>query len=236
MLSADLASRLQEDHLHRSPKTIVIYHGSGANSKSRQTLVPHGKQIDADTLFRLGVRLMQGVESEGHAYPCYRLALALTGFEEDGATKNQTITNFFTKNTASPTSLDASTLNQPNAASSSIPQPAQPAPIRKNSITRFFRPDTLPADILKPPASHSTILCSRCGDRINQDQRQEHDDMHFAADLQGLGSDEEFHQSKYRRTNENKSSFTAQSSSSSNKSSSKREKKDRSLLEFGLKK
>ena len=232
MLSADLSSRLQEDHLHRSPKTIVIYHGTGANSKSRQTFVPQAKLIDADTLFRLGVKLMQSVESEGHAYPCYRLALALTGFEEDGAAKNQTITNFFTKNTASSNSPDASTLNKPYA-SSSIPQSA---PKRKNSITRFFSPDTPPADTVNPPAAHNTILCSRCGDRINQDQRQEHDDMHFAADLQGLGSDEESHQTKHRRIDESKPNFTARSSSSSSKLSSKREKKDRSLLEFGLKK
>jgi DNA polymerase eta len=96
---ADIYSRLVEEGVlenKRRPKTISLHHRTGGQTRSRQTSIPHGKNIDEGGLFDLAKTLMNQIILEGRVWPCTNISLSVGGFE-DGVSRNMGISDFLVK-------------------------------------------------------------------------------------------------------------------------------------------
>ncbi|EMC93818.1 hypothetical protein BAUCODRAFT_36277 [Baudoinia panamericana UAMH 10762] len=93
---ADIFSRLVEEGVlenKRRPKTINLHHRQGAQTRSKQSPIPMGRQITEDGLFELAKNLLAHVIVDGRAWPCANLSLSVGGFE-NGVTNNKGIGGF----------------------------------------------------------------------------------------------------------------------------------------------
>ncbi|OJJ48384.1 hypothetical protein ASPZODRAFT_62406 [Penicilliopsis zonata CBS 506.65] len=66
----------------RRPKTITLYHRQGGQVRSRQIPIPASKSIDEIQLYELARTLLRQVVGDGRAWPCANLSLSVGGFEE----------------------------------------------------------------------------------------------------------------------------------------------------------
>ncbi|KIW57118.1 hypothetical protein PV05_05716 [Exophiala xenobiotica] len=66
----------------RRPKTITLHHRQGGQTKSKQLPIPSGKKIDETLLFDLAKTLLGQVVTDGRAWPCANLSLSVGGFED----------------------------------------------------------------------------------------------------------------------------------------------------------
>ncbi|OJJ03272.1 hypothetical protein ASPVEDRAFT_42792 [Aspergillus versicolor CBS 583.65] len=196
----------------RRPKTAALHHRQGAQVKSRQLPIPGSANIDEDLLFDLGKTLLRQVAADGSAWPCANLSLSVGGFE-DGVSKNRAIDGFLlrgdqARNVAPPgrihTMNELSTEQsakkrrkfddnglgrffnkQPEVngtvRSSERDQPVD-VPEFKPDNAQFFE-DVLPDEQteLSPWSAYS---CHRCGKSIHVDGEDEHNDWHYAKDLE----------------------------------------------------
>ncbi|KAK3367107.1 hypothetical protein B0T24DRAFT_709695, partial [Lasiosphaeria ovina] len=99
IFAADIFSRLVEEGVlenKRRPRTINLHHRHGAQTRSRQTAIPQGRQLDDDALFDLAKHLLSQIALEGRLWPCSNLSLSVGGFEE-GITGNMGIGAFLLK-------------------------------------------------------------------------------------------------------------------------------------------
>ncbi len=198
----------------RRPKTITLHHRQGGQTKSKQLPIPGGKKIDETVLFELAKTLLGQVIVDGRAWPCANLSLAVGGFEEGisgnrgidmfllkGDEAKAAMDLPSRSNTATPVHTD----DQPSKRR----KLADGAP----SITRFFskgestgegdesgedlndddaRRQNVADDDVMPPgqptelqqADIATFLCKACQKSINESDRREHEDWHFARNLQ----------------------------------------------------
>jgi DNA polymerase eta len=196
----------------RRPKTAALHHRQGAQVKSRQLPIPGSANIDEDLLFDLGKTLLRQVAADGSAWPCANLSLSVGGFE-DGVSKNRAIDGFLlrgdqARNVAPPGRIHTmSELSTEQSAkkrrkfddnglgrffnkqpevngtvrSSERDQPAD-VPEFKPGNAQFFE-DVLPDEQteLSPWSAYS---CHRCGKSIHVDGEVEHNDWHYAKDLE----------------------------------------------------
>lgn len=204
IFAADIYGRLVEDGMlekhGRRPKTVSLHHRQGAQVRSRQIPIPGSKQIDEATLFDLGKTLLRQVVGDGLAWPCANLSLSVGGFE-DGVSKNRAIDGFLLRGEQAKANMNYSTTDD---VSGEQPFSAKRRKIEENGIARFFTktPITEPnspkelgtapneSDMLAaredlpdgiPPGFYA---CSQCNQPVLEDEKIEHDDWHFAKELE----------------------------------------------------
>lgn len=129
---ADIFSRCVEEGVlenKRRPKTIVLHHRQGAQTRSRSAQIPQGKPLSEAILFDLAKNLLAQVVVDGRAWPCANLSLSVGGFE-DGPKNNAGIGGFLVRG------------DQAKAMMSSDRGGEPPAKRRrtKGNIANFFGP------------------------------------------------------------------------------------------------
>ncbi|KAA8567884.1 hypothetical protein EYC84_008332 [Monilinia fructicola] len=209
IFAADIYSRLIEEGVlenKRRPKTINLHHRHGAQAKSRQAPIPQGKKMDETLLFELAKTLLSQIMLDGRVWPCSNLSLSVGGFE-DGVTGNMGIGAFLVKGE------EARTLNNAAPRDPITVEPAERFEKRRRvgdaGIQKFFikadsieehdddfggeqglpRPDIVfeekghPSPNLDTKAAY--FLCNRCKQELDcAEEMQNHQDWHFAKDLQ----------------------------------------------------
>lgn len=99
IFAADIFSRCVEEGVLeniRRPKTIVLHHRQGAQTRSKSAQIPQGKPLSEITLFDLAKNLLAQVVVDGRAWPCANLSLSVGGFE-DGPKNNAGIGGFLVR-------------------------------------------------------------------------------------------------------------------------------------------
>ena len=205
IFAADIYGRLIEDGMlekhGRRPKTVSLHHRQGAQVRSRQIPIPGSKQLDEATLFDLGNTLLRQVVGDGRAWPCANLSLSVGGFE-DGATKNRAIDGFLLRGEQAKANMSHSTTD---GTSGEQPFSTKRRKIEENGITRFFAKTSTtestnpedPATILIENSDRSVTsegllyeippgfyACSQCTQPVLEDEKTEHEDWHFAKELE----------------------------------------------------
>lgn len=209
----DIYARLVEEGVtenKRRPKTMNLHHRQGGQMRSKQLPIPQGKSIDVDMLLDLAKHLLQMVIADGRAWPCSNLSLSVGGFE-DGVTGTRGIGSFFVRGEEAkaleqPSRSDTVTPVQEES------RPEKRRRLNDTSSTgRFFKSDSTGDQELdeedfvdsddKPeaeghtedfaaerPSHHQTdvmtYFCKDCQKNIPEVEKEEHQDWHFAKDLQ----------------------------------------------------
>ncbi|KAL2108333.1 hypothetical protein VUR80DRAFT_3958 [Thermomyces stellatus] len=99
IFAADIHARLVDEGVlenRRRPKTLNLSLRHASQSRSRQTPLAPGRQLDQAYLMELGRTLLGQIMSEGEVWPCNHLSMAVSGFE-DGVTGNMGIGSFLVK-------------------------------------------------------------------------------------------------------------------------------------------
>ncbi|THC96421.1 hypothetical protein EYZ11_004118 [Aspergillus tanneri] len=208
IFAADIYGRLVEEGVlehKRRPKTIALHHRQGSQVRSRQSPIPGSAVIDEALLFDLGKTLQRQIVGDGRAWPCANLSLSVGAFE-DGVSKNQAIESFLLRGKHAKR-IDHSTRELKADEPSETQEPSEKRrKMDDNSIKRFFagtciRPHSnnhesaapdmekdLPGESSPGPQSPQTSIgvytCSRCGKSRLEAEKDEHDDWHFAKDLE----------------------------------------------------
>ncbi|RDW62217.1 putative DNA polymerase kappa [Coleophoma cylindrospora] len=136
---ADIYARLVEEGVienKRRPKSMILHHRQGGQTRSRSIIIPQGKRIDEGMLLDLANNLLGQIILEGRVWPCANLSLAVGGFEE-GVAGNMGIGAFLVKGE------QAKALNNmpPQEPSHSVAPADRPGKRRKldnTGISRFF--------------------------------------------------------------------------------------------------
>lgn len=101
IFAGDLIGRLEEEDAvsaSRRPKVIALHHhieGRFGPTRSKQTTIPLGADINAQLLFSLSRELLVQLCEEGPSWPCLGLSVSVSDFE-DLEVGNQQLTSFFT--------------------------------------------------------------------------------------------------------------------------------------------
>ncbi|KAJ5461371.1 uncharacterized protein N7458_002923 [Penicillium daleae] len=210
IFAADIYGRLVEDGVlenRRRPRVITLHHRT-AQTRSRQIPIPAANTIDENLLFELAKTLMRQVMTDGQPWPCSNLSLSVSSFE-DGVSKNKAIEGFLLRGDQAKSLHQGS---RPRDADVSPNEPLPPEKKRRiddSGIKRFFaqplsgdnpvtdqenpqpkedQDDTgLPVEASELEADGNTMpqyTCDRCSRPIPEHEREEHDDWHFAKDLE----------------------------------------------------
>ncbi|KAL4904499.1 hypothetical protein BDW74DRAFT_25417 [Aspergillus multicolor] len=214
IFAADIYGRLVEEGVlehKRRPKTAALHHRQGAQVKSRQLPIPGSATIDEDLLFELGKTLLRQIAADGAAWPCANISLSVGGFEE-GVSQNRAIDGFLlrgeqAKNASSLPSSRIHAMDEPSLEQQSIEKRRK---TEDNGLRRFFNKPTQSSgemdqvddapetnvhdaqipDNISPMAdevegvSSNVFNCPRCGRSVPTDEEDEHNDWHFAKDLE----------------------------------------------------
>lgn len=211
IFAADIYNRLVQDGVlenRRRPKTITLQHRQGGQYRSRQISIPAAKPIDELLLFELGKILLRQVIGDGRAWPCPHLSLSVGGFE-DGVTNNKAIDGFLVRGEQA---RYLSQSRKEDDAWNNLSGEQQPLEKRRkledNGIKRFFtkEPGGFEKSLLdEPTAEHPKhnspetelafeshiaeihpgfFMCTRCAKSFPEMEKIEHEDWHFAKDLE----------------------------------------------------
>ncbi|KAJ5108526.1 hypothetical protein N7456_005201 [Penicillium angulare] len=211
IFAADIYGRLVEDGVlenRRRPRVITLHHRV-VQTRSRQIPIPGSNAIDENLLYELAQNLLRQVVADGQAWPCSNLSLSVSNFE-DGVGKNKAIESFLVRGDqakslshASSRPRDADTIfgeqppaekkrktdesnikrffNQPQATDSIAPSNESPQLlIDEPSMPNGLVNAEAPQDDFEMPQ----FLCPRCSKLIPEFDKEEHDDWHFAKDLE----------------------------------------------------
>ncbi|PGH16774.1 hypothetical protein AJ80_05089 [Polytolypa hystricis UAMH7299] len=201
IFAADIYGRLVEEGVlehKRRPTVISLHHRTSGQTKSRQVPIPTGKTIDEALLYDLSKALLSQVLNGGRIWPCANLSLTVSGFE-DGLVGNQSLFGFFSQgahgdiSSKPPLSWTHSPTDREQAGE------LEPVKRRKighsSSINGFFaesfnphddetdNAETLPPYELDEAFTCPTYTCPRCEKAVPETERTEHEDWHFAKDL-----------------------------------------------------
>jgi DNA polymerase eta len=135
IFAADIFSRCVEEGVlenKRRPKSINLHHRQGAQTRSRQAPIPHGKPLSEATLFDLAKKLLAQVVVDGRAWPCANLSLSVGGFE-DGITNNKGIGGFLVRGAEAQAMMSS-------GRSTSTGEPPAKRRRMKGNIAQFFGP------------------------------------------------------------------------------------------------
>lgn len=198
----------------RRPKTITLHHRQGGQTKSKQLPIPQGKQIDETTLFDLAKTLLGQVIVDGRVWPCANLSLSVGGFEDgvsgnkgidtfllkgDEAkaamdTPHRSHTTTPIQGEERPAKLRR--LNDPPGIARFFPKEdsngkggdQSAAPISADTVQQGDLRVNDEANAIDPPLLHqsdiASYFCKACQKSVNETDRTEHEDWHFAKDLQ----------------------------------------------------
>lgn len=210
IFAADIYGRLVEDGVlenKRRPKVITLHHRS-AQTKSRQIPIPASSPIDERLLYDLANTLLRQIVTDGQPWPCSNLSLSVSNFE-DGVGKNRAIEGFLLRGDQAKSLSHSTRAREPD----SIPEEDFPAEKKRkvdsNGIKRFFgqpphqddsvrndneshspTPNQDPISVsesFEDKSHHSSVVqfaCSRCSRTLPEYEKEEHDDWHFAKDLE----------------------------------------------------
>lgn len=208
IFAADIYGRLVEDGVlenRRRPRIITLHHRV-AQSRSRQIPIPGSSKIDEDLLFELSENLLRQVVADGQAWPCSNLSLSVSSFE-DGVSKNRAIEGFLVRgDQAKSISHSLGSREADNTSSEAFPSEKK-RKIDPSGIKRFFTHSPLADDLnpvssgnesshtadqassTAPPGEYNEPIllhytCDRCSKVIPEHEREEHDDWHFAKDIE----------------------------------------------------
>ncbi|KAL5359425.1 hypothetical protein BJX96DRAFT_183757 [Aspergillus floccosus] len=210
IFAADIYGRLVEDGVlenRRRPKTIALHHRQNAQVRSRQHPIPGSMPIDETMLFELGKTLLRQVVGDGRAWPCANLSLSVGGFE-DGVGKNQAIDSFLLRGQQAKISRASTRTPDPDGSLEGQPSEKR-RKVNDDGIRRFFTKspdddepkDTSPEEAIEDstniarlpeqsqldaqsPATLNSYTCDRCGRLLPSHEKDEHNDWHFAKDLE----------------------------------------------------
>lgn len=194
VLTADLASRLQEDPNQRRPKTLTMHHRIPGSSKTRQSPIPRGPELNNEYLAGLSMKLLNQINTEGRAFPCFNLSLGLSGFEglELGV---QDIGGFFKKPAKLEEDSPGSLMRKDMLEEDSEPRPLEVRGAKRladdvSELSRSPEASTLAAPLIRDDTVDSnasgndgSFTCDRCKKSITGETLEEHVDWHFAKDL-----------------------------------------------------
>ncbi|PYH98691.1 DNA/RNA polymerase [Aspergillus ellipticus CBS 707.79] len=196
----------------RRPRTVALHHRQGAQVRSRQIPIPGSSPIDETLLFELGKTLFRQVITDGRAWPCANLSLSVGGFE-DGVSKNRAIDSFLLRGEQAKDAGKATREWTSEGPAEVQQLSEKRRKIDDSGIKRFFsKPsqtnpqpdpdDAEPGDAKETLEEHASatprsdelspqpaqlapglFTCSRCGSVLPEDEKDEHDDWHFAKDL-----------------------------------------------------
>ncbi|KAJ5099750.1 hypothetical protein N7532_006751 [Penicillium argentinense] len=209
IFAADIYGRLVEDGVlenRRRPRVITLHHRV-VQSRSRQIPIPGSNTIDENLLFELAKTLLRQVIADGQAWPCANLSLSVGSFE-DGVGKNRAIEGFLLRGDRAKSVTQSTSVREADStANDHIP----PEKKRKVDIKRFFAHPPPPGDPTSighdsaqhtdqevsnapsdepeaPALAPADVLpqynCDRCSKSIPEYEKEEHDDWHFAKDLE----------------------------------------------------
>jgi DNA polymerase eta len=197
----------------RRPRVITLHHRTG-QSRSRQMPIPSSNTIDESLLFDLAKNLLRQVGADGLAWPCSNLSLSVSSFEDGvGKNKAiegflvrgeqaKSLSHSIKPRDAEIVSsegppekrrkVDDSGIKRffqsPNAKDPG-PDAEDPAASESESLQPPLKRDS---DLVRPEVSEGQIdsselaqfTCPRCSKSIPEYEREEHDDWHFARDLE----------------------------------------------------
>ncbi|KAL2812375.1 hypothetical protein BJX63DRAFT_247009 [Aspergillus granulosus] len=210
IFAADIYGRLVEEGVlenKRRPKTAALHHRQGGQVRSRQLPIPGSATIDENLLFELGTTLLRQVAADGSAWPCANLSLSVGGFE-DGVSKNKAIDGFLLRGKQAKGVESHSRIHATDDIST-VQQPEEKRrKLEDNGLRRFFNRPSDPetnaplelgqqgdesalnvenASSYDNPEEQEALIvlsCSRCGKAIPVEEEDEHNDWHFAKDLE----------------------------------------------------
>lgn len=210
IFAADIYGRLVEDGVlenRRRPRVITLHYRT-AQSRSRQIPIPASSTIDADLLFELARTLMRQVMTDGQPWPCSNLSLSVSSFE-DGVSKNKAIEGFLLRGDQAKSLKHGLRSRESDLGSNESQPPGKKRKTDDSGIKRFFtqpphdgkpvvdqespqpeedRDDpTLAGKVPETEAEWDVVphyACDRCSRSIPELEREEHDDWHFAKDLE----------------------------------------------------
>ncbi|OOQ89786.1 putative sister chromatid cohesion protein (Eso1) [Penicillium brasilianum] len=210
IFAADIYGRLVEDGVlenRRRPRVIALHHRT-AQTRSRQIPIPAANAIDENLLFELAMTLMRQVMADGQPWPCSNLSLSVSSFE-DGVSKNRAIEGFLLRgdqakslNHGSRPRDDETPMNEqlPSEKKRKVddsgikrffsqpPQDDRPVFDRENPRPKEDHDNsTLPVAVPEAEVDDNIMphyTCDRCSRSIPELEREEHDDWHFAKDLE----------------------------------------------------
>lgn len=197
----------------RRPKTITLHHRQGAQTRSKQLPIPQGRKIDEAILFELAKALLGQVIVDGRAWPCANLSLSVGGFE-DGVSGNRGIDTFLLKGDEARAAMEPPPRSNTVTPDSEEPRPGKRRRLNEApSIACFFSrgdsggdlEDEPKDDPLNKPSRHvevedevdgahrpphlqqqdiASYFCQACQKAVGETNRTEHEDWHFATELQ----------------------------------------------------
>lgn len=198
----------------RRPKTITLHHRQGGQTKSKQLPIPQGKKIDETILFELAKTLLGQVIVDGRAWPCANLSLSVGGFEDGvsgnkgidtfllkGDEAKALMDPPLRSNTTTPIQDEQRSekrrrLNDPSSITRFFPKEDSTGD-HEDQSTDALLDDTVhnedsrgnaETDTRNPPRLHQSAVasyfCKACQNSVNETDRTEHEDWHFAKTLQ----------------------------------------------------
>lgn len=218
---ADLLGRLEEqraESILSRPRTITLNHhikGRFGRTRSKQTSIPQGSDINQKSLFILAEALLKEIALDGPTWPCASLSLCISNLE-DYVTANRQITSFMEprgqsrapkisrKNELSVLHYDPQRPQQPRRPralsdfagfSRTAVEEETGKSIENNVVSddvkarQEWQPDCFPKDILSSRAvldSEWNYCCPKCSNQIPPSDVLEHLDWHVAVDLQAM--------------------------------------------------
>ncbi|KAH8423520.1 DNA-directed DNA polymerase eta [Aspergillus melleus] len=212
IFAADIYGRLVEDGVlenRRRPKTISLHHRQGPQVYSRQSPIPGSSPMDEDLLFELAKTLLRQVVVDGRAWPCANLSLGVGSFE-DGVAKNQAIESFLLRGEqAKRVGHSKREAGAPDLREFQLTTEKRRKLDDNNGIRRFFgqpsgaatkphadeHEETVIGPTGESPGTSSSMprspqvvpglyTCDKCNKPIPEVEKDEHDDWHFAKDLE----------------------------------------------------
>ncbi|KAJ5573679.1 uncharacterized protein N7459_008106 [Penicillium hispanicum] len=210
IFAADIYGRLVEDGVlenRRRPKVITLHHRT-VQSRSRQIPIPAANTIDENLLFELANTLLRQVVADGQAWPCANLSLSVSNFE-DGVNKNRAIEGFLVRGDQAKSLSQSARTRDSDYVLGELPPTEKRRRIDESGIKRFFTqsqlddsptvetesPQPRPEQDVENPVAEglgddlatSTMpqfTCNRCSKSIPEHEREEHEDWHFAKELE----------------------------------------------------
>ncbi|KAF7587978.1 DNA-directed DNA polymerase eta rad30 [Aspergillus hancockii] len=198
----------------RRPKTLALHHRQGAQVHSRQSPIPGSTPIDETLLFELGRTLLRQVVGDGRAWPCANLSMSVGGFEDGVGNNKAIDSFLLRGDQTKPINHPAkgratdspSKMLQPSEKRRKVEddgikrffnqwseyntnhQASDGESERLVADLKESSEDVLPLEGLLNPElpefSTGLYTCSRCGKSLPEDERDEHDDWHFAKELE----------------------------------------------------
>jgi DNA polymerase eta len=198
----------------RRPKTITLHHRQGGQTRSKQLPIPQGKKIDETILFELAKTLLGQIIVDGRAWPCANLSLSVGGFEDGisgnkgidtfllkGDEARASMDPPLRSNTTTPIQGEQRPdkrrrLNDPPSITRFFPKEDSTGDCEDHPTDAMID-DTAnngnsrandETDTLNPPLLHqsdiSSYFCTACQKSVDETDKNEHEDWHFAKTLQ----------------------------------------------------